>query len=777
MKNFAKFLVIALVVSLIAGVFAFGASAAVTEPGVNPNNLKPGSDRVIFIQDAPRDPKTNMCKWDELPGNGLGISPENPLRPLEWHENFDPTANVPQYDVLTPFYQATEMLAETGGTIVITGPVYFGRKEAYGASATQADTRTAKFGNNVIKFTSVYNGVDYRATNGAKITLEMPAQLNINGSSIWENIDIETASMDRSMNFHFYATKIGEGVKTYPADEIFVDVPNYYVSLAGGHRYAKSTGENPTLLVQSGTYNKIVAQWGGPIVEAKDMTSYITVEGTTTVKGILCGTVHQAIKYSGHVNITINGGIFEGDINGVGPTGFANADGVVRFEINGGNFGNAYSINAADIINRGNAPAATIVDFSGWKGSYAQLAYAVALAADEASGIDAKFIKLPAGKTISELVEYAYENPYYVSNEDGWQNIGGTWYYFQDGDYLANVWMKDSNGWCYLGSDCGMVTNGFAKDSKGWCYIGADGYCETITGWKYINGCWYYVNKGYRVQNSWKNDGASWYYLGSDGTIVTNTWKKDSNGWCYLGSDGKMVTNGFVKDSSGWCYIGANGYCETTTGWKYVDGHWYYLNKGYRVQNSWKLDGSSWYYLGADGKIVTNTWIQDSKGWCYLGADGKMLTNAWKQDSNGWYYLGSDGKAVTNTWMKDSKGWCYLSASGKMVTNGFVKDSKGWCFIGADGYCVTTTGWKYFNGYWYYLNKGYRVQNAWKLDGSSWYYLGSEGKMVTSSWMKDSKGWCYLGSDGKMLTNTYVYDSNGKCWLNASGYWNGQYVK
>ena len=411
MKNFTKLLVVALAVSLIAGMFAFSASAAATQPGTNANDLKPGSDKVIFIQDAPRDPETKEINWAELPGSGTGTSPENPLRPLD-HPDFDAAADIPMYDVTTSFYQATEMLAETGGTIVITGPVYFGAKEVYGSSATQADTRTATFGNNVIKFTSVYNGVDYRETNGAKISIEMPAQLSIDGSSIWENIDIETLSMDRSMNFHFYATKIGEGVKTYPADELFVDVPNYYVSLAAGHRYKKSTGENPTLLVQSGTYNKVVAQWGGAAVNANEITSYITIEGTTLVKGILCGTVHQMINYSGHVNITINGGTFEGDINGVGPTGFANADGVVTFKINGGNFGNAYGINAADLTNKGNAPAATIVDFSGWKGEDAQLAYAVALVADEASGIDSKFVKLPAGKTIDELVAWAAENPY-----------------------------------------------------------------------------------------------------------------------------------------------------------------------------------------------------------------------------------------------------------------------------------------------------------------------------------------------------------------------------
>ena len=756
MKNFTKLLILALAVSLVAAVFVFNASAAVTEPGVNPNDLKPGSNRVIFIQDAPRDPETNMCKWDELPGNGSGSSPDNPLRPVE-HELFDPTADIPMYDVTTAFYQATEMLMEVGGgTIVITGPVYFGRNEVYGSSATQADTRTANFGNNVIKFTSVYNGVDYRETNGAKISIEQPAMLSIDGSSIWEKIDIETLSFNRSMNFNFYATKIGEGIRTYPASELFVDVPIYYVSLAAGHRYAKSTGENPTLLVQSGTYNKVVAQWGGAVVEAKDITSYITIEGTAKVKGILCGTVHQMVKYTGHVNITINGGIFEGDINGVGSTGFENTDGVVTFKINGGNFANAYGINAADITNTGNAPASTVVDFSGWKGSEAQLAYAVALVADKASGIDAKFVRVPEGKTISGLVEYAYSHPYDHYMINGWYKENDGWYYYTDGVIEKNTWKEDSIGRVYLGSDGRIVRNDFVRDTNGWCYVGADGYSITTNGWKLIGKDWYFFDNGYRVQNAWK---------------------QDSIGWCYVGSDGKMVTNDFAKDSTGWCYIGSDGYFVTTTGWKSVNGHWYYLDKGYRVHNSWKIDSIGWCYVGSDGKMVTNDFAKDSTGWCYIGSDGYFVTTTgWKSVNGHWYYL-DKGYRVHNSWKMDSIGWCYVGSDGKMITNDFVKDSIGWSYLGTDGYFVTETRWVYVKEEWYYIKKGYRIDNTWQKDGDYWYYLGSDGKMLHDTWKQDSIGWCYLGADGKMVTDTYVKDSQGNCYIDKNGYWDGKYVE
>ena len=282
-----------------------------------------------------------------------------------------------------------------------------------------------------------------------------------------------------------------------------------------------------------------------------------------------------------------------------------------------------------------------------------------------------------------------------------------------------------------------------------------------------------YVDKSL---NGWQNQNGGWYYY-ENGKKVKNTWKQDSKGWVYLGSDGKMLTNDFAKDSYGWCYVGADGYCVTTTGWKQVNGGWYYLEKGYRVENTWKKDSKGWCYVGSDGRMVTNDFAKDSSGWCYMGADGYYVTatgwkqvngawyflnngyrlqNSWKLDGGKWYYLGADGKMYANAWMKDSKGWVYLGANGAMVTNDFARDSKGWCYMGADGYYVTTTGWKKHNGHWYYLKNGYRVE---------------------SSWMKDSIGWCYLGADGKMLTNTYINDSKGKCYLDASGYWDGKYVK
>ncbi|MBQ4116867.1 MAG: hypothetical protein IJD37_05775 [Clostridia bacterium] len=399
MKKFAKFLVLALAVAVMASAFALVASAE--EPTViDPNTLVPGSDRVIFIKDAPRDENNEVV--GELAGDGTGTDADNPLKPTEDHERFDPTAERKRWHVLTAFYQAVEMLQDTGGTIVICGPVFIGINEVGDNGATSVrDMETVAFKDKVIKFTSVYNGVDYRETAGAKITMKLPAMINLKGSTIWENIDIATDGTDRAICFGDYPTLVGEGINCYPTDEAFEGVAQNYVSLAGGPRYNNSKDKITSLVVKSGTYNKITGgSWGTVATHnIENNTTYLTIEGTTTVLGAISGSVNSKTPWGGHVNITINDGTFECDINGVGATGMTNTDGTVKMTINGGNFKNAWSINQSAMGAANNMPAACSVDFSGWKGDTLGLAYANGVITDITD------IKYPAGVTADQLAE------------------------------------------------------------------------------------------------------------------------------------------------------------------------------------------------------------------------------------------------------------------------------------------------------------------------------------------------------------------------------------
>ena len=151
-----------------------------------------------------------------------------------------------------------------------------------------------------------------------------------------------------------------------------------------------------------------------------------------------------------------------------------------------------------------------------------------------------------------------------ATNNYGWHESYGTWYYLKpDG---TKVTKKDahSNGWVYIG---------------GTPYIFDDwGELKTDTR-KDVNGKWYYLDKkGHYIKNQWYNNS----YYKADGSAVTSD-DAHSNGWVYIGGAP------YVFD--------INGYLWTDIRTE-VNGKWYYLDKdGHYVRNKWV--GS--YYYGQDG--------------------------------------------------------------------------------------------------------------------------------------------------------------------------------
>ena len=103
----------------------------------------------------------------------------------------------------------------------------------------------------------------------------------------------------------------------------------------------------------------------------------------------------------------------------------------------------------------------------------------------------------------------------------GWVKSGSDWYYYENGEMLKNLWVKDSKGWCYLGKDGKMATNEWRKDSKDWCYVGSDGRV---------------------VKNKWVKDSDGWCYVDADGHICRNKWLNDGGSYYFLRKDGHMAT-------------------------------------------------------------------------------------------------------------------------------------------------------------------------------------------------------------------------------------------
>ncbi|MFW2491722.1 N-acetylmuramoyl-L-alanine amidase [Clostridium chromiireducens] len=88
------------------------------------------------------------------------------------------------------------------------------------------------------------------------------------------------------------------------------------------------------------------------------------------------------------------------------------------------------------------------------------------------------------------------ENKSYYTSKDGWQNIDGEWYIFDNRGYaLQDVWHYDYNykAWYYLDDNCRMVRGSKAKPLWKWiesdCYSFDEYgrmYCDCVTpnGWR-----------------------------------------------------------------------------------------------------------------------------------------------------------------------------------------------------------------------------------------------------------------------------------------------------
>ena len=176
---------------------------------------------------------------------------------------------------------------------------------------------------------------------------------------------------------------------------------------------------------------------------------------------------------------------------------------------------------------------------------------------------------------------------------DGWNEIDGKWYWYQNGKPYKG-WLQRFSGWYYLKED-GTMTIG-----------------------------WYEV-KGVR------------YYFDENGTMVTG-WVQDGENWYYMSASGAMQT-GWVQTHTGWYYLGNSGVMQT--GWYVVNGKWYYSNAAGTMQTGWVNDGKNWYYTDSNGAMQTG-WLRNGGVWYYLKSSGAMATG-WNRVGSYKYYFNGSG--------------------------------------------------------------------------------------------------------------------------------------
>ena len=318
-----------------------------------------------------------------------------------------------------------------------------------------------------------------------------------------------------------------------------------------------------------------------------------------------------------------------------------------------------------------------------------------------------------------------------------WNQVDEKWYYVNPDGSFAAGWNKINGNWYYLSEE---------NNSYG------EMYCNAVTPDQYYVGA-----SGAQVtQEGWINAGYAWIYLQKDNKAATG-WKQLNGNWYYFSENGQMFEASTSYDGY---YLKADGAMAEEEGWYYGDGRWVYTNSAGQIQRGWKQSDGKWYYLDEKhpyGHMNTNCFSPDGY---YLGADGAMITEeGWQNYGDLWTYVKSDGKAV-HGWQTIGGKEYYFDEIGYMVKDQVTVDGY---FVGSDGAMITEEGWHNVGtGKDFYVREDGTAAIGWQtIDGSDYYFNDGEyyhGR-VFRSLEKDGR---IIGPDGRVVTDEkWEYKDNG----------------
>lgn len=120
----------------------------------------------------------------------------------------------------------------------------------------------------------------------------------------------------------------------------------------------------------------------------------------------------------------------------------------------------------------------------------------------------------------------------------------------------------------------------------------------------------------------WVQDGNGWKYQNASGSYLKDQWKylssdRGTSAWYWFGEAGYAAT--------GWQQIKGtlNSRGEMQTGWKLVDGSWYYLKSWDGMATGWQLLDGKWYYFYESGVMAVSTMTPDG---FYVNASGEWVS-------------------------------------------------------------------------------------------------------------------------------------------------------
>ena len=112
-----------------------------------------------------------------------------------------------------------------------------------------------------------------------------------------------------------------------------------------------------------------------------------------------------------------------------------------------------------------------------------------------------------------------------------------------------------------------------------------------------------------------------------------------------IGNQTAAAQYGWANTAEGWKYFEN---AKAVSGWKQVDGKWYFFNAEGVMQKWWVKDGNTWYFLNGSGQMQTG-WLLDGGKWYFLEASGAMKASQWFEVAGKWYHVDGSGALSVNT--------------------------------------------------------------------------------------------------------------------------------